>query len=1346
MEFAILGPLECRDGNRVVPLRGAKQRALLAILLLQANEVVSSDRLLDDLWGTEPPSTGATALQVRISQLRKALGERGRNLVTQSPGYVLQLERDEFDLFRFEQLVAEAEGAEPRAASSKLREALTLWRGPALSDLSYETFAQAPIARLEELRLAVLERRIDADLELGRHAGLVGELEQLAADHPLREGFRARLMLALYRSGRQAEALNTYAATRRALVEELGIEPSPALQELERRILRQDSALDAPSDLHAEPSRDAEFVIEPSSAPAIREERKVVSVLLAAVGSASDLLADPEDMQLALGPFYSMAKREIERHGGTFEKLLGESVLAVFGSPIAHEDDPERAVRVALAIRGWALAEGVDLQIRLAVNTGVALVTVDERLQPSPTIVTGEVITIAQRLHRAAPVGGILVGPQTYRATREAIEYREVASVETSERSGPIATWEAVEAGEVSGVDLLREPTTPLVGRTRELDLLGSTLARVCEERSAQLVTLVGVPGIGKSRLAFELFKALGQDRELVTWLQGRCLPYGDGVSFWALGEVVKAQAGILESDSPAQAEEKLQLAVAEAVPEAQEVPWVEQHLRPLLGVSGELGPRERSEDAFPAWRRFLAGLADLRPLILVLEDLHWADKGLLTFIDELVDHIRDAPLLLLCTTRPELLERVPGWGGGKANALTISLPPLSNEETGRIFAALLDESRLEDEMRAGLLIRAAGNPLYAEQFARMLAELGSLEELPETVQGIIAARLDGLLSNEKALLHDAAVVGKVFWPGALEAIGDRSGEEVRAALVSLERKEFVQQARRSAVGGESEYAFRHILLRDVAYGQIARASRAQKHRRAAAWIESLGRPDDHAEMLAHHYLRALEYAKAAGEADPALTEKARLSLRTAGDRALALASYASAARSYTTALELWPEDDPQRVWVLVDAGRARAAADGTGIDLLEQGFDELRSGGEANGAAEVAVDIARCHWLAGDRDRAYRYVDQALELASSVVGSRARAHALVARAAYHMLASEHREAINLAREALPLTEALGIDRLRVRALDVLGASRTLLGEVDGLDDSRRAVALARRSNSYSQLVTAEGNLYMNQFSLGHLSGASEVLGSWLRDAESYGTAMEGRWARVADAYEAVFHGRWDAASSIVDQLIAEADAGMAHYLDPACRALRASIHFARGHLEEAATDSDKALEGARRTKDPQSLAPVLALRGIVLLAQGQREEASRLASEVLTLGSAPPSALRELFPAATPIEFAWLLCDLGRETELLSALDSAPSTPWLEAARAIADKQFTHSVELVSRIGALSVEAYTRLRVAEELTRAGREEEAQDLLVPALAFFKKVNATRFFVQAKQVLVASRAT
>jgi class 3 adenylate cyclase/tetratricopeptide (TPR) repeat protein len=717
-----------------------------------------------------------------------------------------------------------------------------------------------------------------------------------------------------------------------------------------------------------------------AAAPA-REERKVVTVLFAdLVGFTSRAeRMDPEDVRALLAPYHAHLRSELERYGGTVEKFIGDAVMALFGAPVAHEDDPERAVRAALAIRDWVREQEEELQLRIAANSGEALIALGARPEAGEGMASGDVVNTTARLQSAAPVNGILVGETTYRATRDVIDYRQAEPVEAKGKAQAVPVWEAVEARARFGVDVRQHGAAALVGRDRELDLLVSTLERVKEERAPQLVTLVGVPGIGKSRLVYELFGAIERGTTLTFWRQGRSLPYGEGVSFWALSEMVKAQAGIREDDSADEAAARLHRAVSDLLP-AGEADWVESHLRPLAGLAVHEGLGDRRDEAFAAWRRFFEAMAEQHPLVLVFEDIHWADEGLLDFVDHLSEWAGGVPLLVVATARPELLERRPTWGGGKLNATTINLSPLREDDTARLVGALLDRSVLPAETQTALLERAGGNPLYAEQFARLYAERGAVDEqeLPESVQGIISARLDGLPLAEKDLLQDAAVLGKVFWAGALR----RDPAALRGALHSLERKEFVRRERRSSVEEDEEYAFRHLLVRDVAYGQIPRADRAEKHRLAAEWIESLGRPEDHAEMLAHHYLAAIDYARAAGRELADLATSARLALRDAGERAYALNAFTSAARYFAEALALWPEDDADRPRLLLRLGFAQAFSGDERLEqTLEEARDSLLDAGDREGAAEAEARLSELWWHRGQRDRSTAHLARAREL-----------------------------------------------------------------------------------------------------------------------------------------------------------------------------------------------------------------------------------------------------------------------------------------------------------------------------------------------------------------------------
>ena len=623
------------------------------------------------------------------------------------------------------------------------------------------------------------------------------------------------------------------------------------------------------------------------------------------------------------------------------EKFIGDAVMALFGAPVAHEDDPERAVRAALAIRDAIGAADVGgraaaLRVRIGVTTGEALVSVDARPEAGEGMASGDVVNTAasrgarqRSSRRRADAAGNRTGDRV-RGCRPGLGKGEEG---TRARMGG-----ALPAGS-RWSRCVQSGRSPLIGRERELRQLLDGLARAHQERSPQLVTLVGVPGIGKSRLVWELFLAVDQSQELVRWRQGRSLPYGAGFAFWALGEIVKAEAGILDTDSAAEAEGKLADAASTAGPA--ERGWVLGHLRGLVGVAVDDGRGDRRGEAFAAWRLFLESLADERPLVLVFEDLHWADEGLLDFVDYVADRAEDVPLSVVATARPELLDRRPAWGGGKLNAQTVALPAMSEGETARLLAALLD--------------------LPA----------------PESLQGIIAARLDGLPAAEKELLENAAVVGKVFWTGALTAVGEHDRFTLDDRLRVLARKDFLRRVRRSTVAGETEYAFPHVLVRDVAYGLLPRAERVEKHRQIAGWLEQLSaeRSEDVAEMLAYHYGSALEYARAIGRETEELRGRARHAFAAAGDRASALSAFPPAVGFYRSALELWERDDAARASLLLRLGKAlHHAGEGGETELAEAG-EELARQGDREAAADAETLLTWALHEAGDQERSERHL-----------------------------------------------------------------------------------------------------------------------------------------------------------------------------------------------------------------------------------------------------------------------------------------------------------------------------------------------------------------------------------
>jgi class 3 adenylate cyclase/tetratricopeptide (TPR) repeat protein len=1069
-----------------------------------------------------------------------------------------------------------------------------------------------------------------------------------------------------------------------------------------------------------------------------RRERKVVTVVFCdLVGFTSQAeTMDPEDVEALLHPYHSRVRAELERRGGTVEKFIGDAVMALFGAPIAHEDDPERAVRAALAIRDWA-AETDEIQVRVAVTTGEALIRLDAHPGAGEGMASGDVVNTAARLQTAAPVNGILVDETTFRATRHAIEHDEVAAVEAKGKVEPIPVWRPRVARSRFGVDVAHEARAELVGRDRELGVLRDAFSRASQERIPQLVTLVGVPGIGKSRLVYELSRIADALPEIITWRQGRCLAYGDGVTLWALGEIVKAQAGIVEQDSP----DVVRLKVAEVVENAfagsDDAEWVESHVLALVGLAeeSELGGDRRGE-AFAAWRRLVEGLAEQRPLVLVFEDLHWADETLLDFVDELVDWVTDVPLLVVGTARPELLERRPGWAGGKLNATTLALAPLSDEQTANLIGQLLERPVLAVESQQALLERAGGNPLYAEQFADLFRERGSAEELPlpETLQGIIAARLDGLPQEEKELLLDASVVGKVFWSSALRL----SPEQREAGLHALERKGFVRRQKRSSVAGESEFAFAHALVRDVAYRQLPRPDRAEKHRRVAEWIESLGRPGDHAEMLAHHWVSALDLALAARKDGGDLADHTRLALRKAGDRAFGLNAFASASGYYERALTLWPDAAPERPQLLFRRAHAlHIAADERAEQALTEARDALLDSGDLEAGAEAEALLAHSLWYRGQRNEAYAHLAHAEELAVGQEKSRAKARILCLVARFRMLAGEHSEAERLGRDALALAEELQLDELRAHALATMGSARELSGRGDGLADIETAfeIAVAARSPYASSILN---NLAVARWISGDLVRGDELYREAERIAEQFGDGAGLRWSRGNQIVAHYERGRWDDALQAAENFIRECESSP-HYLEHFAREIRAQIRLSRGDAAVAVEDWERGIEQAREAKDPQAILPSLLRYAWGCAWLGRLDDARSLAAEALDVIEQQPQFAVLLGILLGPFPEELGVADRGRELLAIGPRESR----WKEAARAIFDGDYARAADVYERMDAVTAEAEMRLANAARLIEAGRYPEGAPDLQKALAFHRSVGATFFVRHAEQLLPAS---
>jgi tetratricopeptide (TPR) repeat protein len=771
-------------------------------------------------------------------------------------------------------------------------------------------------------------------------------------------------------------------------------------------------------------------------------------------------------------------------------------------------------------------------------------------------------------------------------------------------KSEPIPVWRAAQARSRVG-----EPETatqtPIVGREHERALLLETFLRVERESSVQLVTIAGEPGVGKSRLVTELRTMLDDRPEIVSWRHGRCLPYGEGITFWALGEVFKAEAGILESDDRDEVTAKLGETISALFDEQSEREWLVARLGPLVGKGGDAEGVVR-EEAFTAWRRFLEAMAARRPLVLVAEDLHWADGALLDFLDHLLDWAAPVPLLLLCTARPELYERRPGWGGGKRNATTISLSPLSAEETARLLQVLLERTLLPADTQARLLERSGGNPLYAEQFARMLAERGDAEDLPmpETVQALVAARLDTLGPELKALLHDASVVGRLFWTGAVTAIGSRERDEVRRSLNELVHREFVRPVRVSSIEGEDEFSFWHALVRDVAYQQIPRVPRADKHVTAARWVEETAeeRVADHADILVHHYGQALELTQAAGEDRTGLEDTLTRVLLLAGDRAAQLDVDAAEA-CYRRALALSEHDERARAIGLRKLAPTLLARGAVveGIEAYEEAIASLRAFDE-HAAAVAMVELAQALWLRGEPARADAVGFEAIAILErdpgpDLVAAYGRAALRVA------IGGRLSEAGVLLEKGLAVADELGIEDTTY-LLQAKASVSGYEGDPRCVDDIREARELGLRLGDTRTAVIATNNLADATSWFEGLRLARAIWDEGIEFARARGRTSSVIWQR-GERLRCLYHGgEWDELLREADEILRWEEEHGGGQLEVFAHVHLADVLTHRGSVADAATHVDLLLPQARESGDPQVLVPGLVVAALASSAQ----------------------------------------------------------------------------------------------------------------------------------------------
>jgi class 3 adenylate cyclase/tetratricopeptide (TPR) repeat protein len=798
------------------------------------------------------------------------------------------------------------------------------------------------------------------------------------------------------------------------------------------------------------------------------EERKIVSVLfvdLVDFTSRSDQ-ADPEDVRAMLVPYHTRVKSEVESFGGVVEKFIGDAVMAVFGAPVSHGDDAERAVRAGLRVLD-AIQElnkenpALDLTVRAAVDTGVAIV--DARQQPdiAQGLAHGDVVNTASRLQAGAPPGGLVVGAETYRATRRVIGYEPVEPIQAKGKREPLAVWLALEA--LTGPAERAASAAPMVGRDRELELLSRTWEGVTTGRRPDLVTVIGPPGIGKTRLTREFVSLVEPSGTRV--LRGRSLPYGGSAGYRAFGQQVKDVAGIFQSDPPADARAKLTAVVTELCG-ASDRPEVADNLALLIGLGGDM-VSDRQPLFFSA-RRFVEELASRQPLLLVFEDIHWADASQLDLLESLASRVRDVPVMFLALARPELLDSRPTWGAGLMSHTSMQLYPLSFDEARTLAGHLMPMLRPGQRGAADrVVITAEGNPLFIEELVASLAERvdEATEELPTNVQTTIAARLDTLPAGARVALLDAAVIGKVFWRGALQALeANRSAAELEDALDMLETRDFIRRESGSQIQGDQEYLFKHMLIREVAYATLPRAARRERHAAVARFIESASgeRIEEAAALLAHHWQEA-------GDVDQAVRF-----LQLAAEQAAKGWAKGEAAALFGQALELVSEDQPE-LRRAIAIRWAETQAELGDLVAADPVLDKLLE--ETQGLERLKVLMARAH-TATDAEGATRMSQEAFDLAQSLSIEEFIGPALALRSLVSMMAGNMDTALELGERALARWIPGTRRAERALCLDQMAHGRYLTGEYQrALEYTERAISFAEEIKSSDSLLRT-GSVY----------------------------------------------------------------------------------------------------------------------------------------------------------------------------------------------------------------------------------------------------------------------------
>ncbi len=1115
-------------------------------------------------------------------------------------------------------------------------------------------------------------------------------------------------------------------------------------------------------------------------------ERRHVTVLFADLVGFTNLSQqrDAEDVRELLTRYFDTARTIITRYGGVVEKFIGDAVMAVWGTTAIQEDDAERAVRAALelvdAVAAFAEAVGAPgLQARAGVLTGEAAVNLEADGQ---AMLAGDLVNTASRVQSAAQPGTVLVGAATRQASEAAIAYVEAGLHELKGKPAPMQLWQATRV--VAGRGGSMRPTgiePPFVGRERELRLLKEMLHATEEERKARLLSVVGLAGVGKSRLSWEFEKYVDGLSRVLYWHRGRCLAYGEGVAYWALAEMVRTRAGMVEGEPLEAARGKLRSVVEQFIPDEEERRWVEPRLAQLLGLEGDSSSDPR--DLYAAWRIFFERLAAQQLTVLLFEDLQWADSGLLDFIEYLLEWSRNSPILVLTLARPEVAERRPGWGIGKRGLTSLYLEPLPDPAMVTLLSGMVPG--LSDDLQGRILERAQGVPLYAVETVRMLLDrgllveeagsyraVGSLDDLevPESLHAMIAARLDGLAPAERGLLQDAAILGKSFAPGAVAWVSGRPQPEVDALLFTLVEKDLlsIQSDPRSPERGQ--YVFMQDLVRSVAHGTLARKDRRSRHLAAADYMElSWAGEEGVAEVIAAHLVAAYEADPGADDAS-ALRLRARDALARAGDHAESLGAPDAAQRYFEQALEL-VDDDRTRAELSQNAGRA-AKSQGR-LEAAEAHFNHAQALHEAlsnvAGWARALTELANIEFMGGQSEAAIERLHNALAgLLAADEGDAERDAALAGVAAelgmfeyFHGDLDRGLEHIDL---ALQIAETWRLIDVVVEALDtkswILAArGRREEAEIIGFG----ALKLAQETGS-GAAANIEGNLADTLQEAEHLEAAADHFEHSGLEARRMGHRLRAAFANLAGMPSLLDLGRWDRCAELVADYFEHDATELSDHVQTVGYAVGATWLFLwRGQLEgarrlvrEAEALFEKSGPGSNVPPDLRAL--LHAARAGIANAEGRAGDALEAAKSGLAVSiEVYPTMARRALCEAVEAALA-----LGREDEVAALMASArltfrpgrqPSVDahllrW-EARRAEpSDGQdprtlFNDAIEAFDRLPRPFWAAVTRVELGEWLVAHGRADEAQGPLQQARGTFDELGAEPWLARVDAAVPAA---